>query len=66
MKTPFFLLLVGLTTIVRSELLAPANDILFPSSKTSSNPLQYAGGNSPYFAGQNALNSDQLQVVDLI
>jgi hypothetical protein len=66
MKTSFFLLLVGLTAIVQSELLAPANDILFPSSKTSNNPLKYAGGNSPYFAGQEGLNLDRLQVVDLI
>jgi hypothetical protein len=66
MKTSFFLILVGLTARVKSELLAPANDILFPSSKTPNNPLQYAGGNSPYFAGQEGLNLDRLQVVDLI
>ncbi|KAJ5316526.1 hypothetical protein N7508_001034 [Penicillium antarcticum] len=53
MKTPFLLLLAGLTATVQCEVLAPANDILFPSSETSSNPLKYAGGNSPYFAGPN-------------
>ncbi|KAJ5869021.1 hypothetical protein N7455_003962 [Penicillium solitum] len=33
--------------------LAPETDIVFSSSKTSSSPLQYAGGNAPYFAGPN-------------
>ncbi|KAJ5679499.1 phosphoglycerate mutase-like protein [Penicillium macrosclerotiorum] len=36
-----------------TKVLAPANDILFPSSSSAQNPLQYAGGNSPYFAGPN-------------
>lgn len=34
-----------------AQVLAPTNDILFPSTPTTQNPLQYAGGNSPYFAG---------------
>ncbi|CAI7640194.1 unnamed protein product [Penicillium manginii] len=45
-------LLLAATTS-SAAVLAPANDILFPSSKTAQNPLQYAGGNSPYFAGPN-------------
>ncbi|KAJ5321795.1 uncharacterized protein N7506_010925 [Penicillium brevicompactum] len=43
----------GIATLGLCQSLAPANDIVFPSSKTSSNPLIYAGGNSPYFAGPN-------------
>lgn len=37
----------------QAAVLAPANDIVFPSSKTAQNPLQFAGGNAPYFAGPN-------------
>lgn len=42
----------GIATLGLCQSLAPANDIVFPSSKTSSNPLVYAGGNTPYFAGE--------------
>ncbi|KAJ5983413.1 phosphoglycerate mutase-like protein [Penicillium waksmanii] len=42
-----------LTATSNAAVLAPANDILFPSSKTAQSPLQYSGGNSPYFAGPN-------------
>jgi hypothetical protein len=64
MKATFFWLSVGLAPIVQSELLAPTNDILFPSSKTSQNPLKYAGGNSPYFAGQITISLDAFYVAD--
>lgn len=37
----------------QAAVLAPANDVVFPSSKTSHNPLQYSGANTPYFAGPN-------------
>lgn len=37
----------------QAAVLAPANDIVFPSSETAQNPLQFAGGNTPYFAGPN-------------
>jgi hypothetical protein len=37
---------------------------LFPSSKTSQNPLKYAGGNSPYFAGQITISLDAFYVAD--
>jgi phosphopantothenoylcysteine synthetase/decarboxylase len=37
----------------QAAVLAPANDVVFPSSKTSQNPLQYSGANTPYFAGPN-------------
>ncbi|PYI13960.1 phosphoglycerate mutase-like protein [Aspergillus violaceofuscus CBS 115571] len=33
--------------------LAPVNDILFPATAHSSNPLIYSGGNTPYFTGPN-------------
>jgi hypothetical protein len=33
--------------------LAPANDIEFPSVKGVQNPLQYSGANTPYLAGPN-------------
>lgn len=39
--------------LLAAAVLAPANDIVFPSSKTAQNPLQFAGGNAPYFAGPN-------------
>ncbi|CAI7597179.1 unnamed protein product [Penicillium glandicola] len=52
MKSSVFCALVGITTIGLCQSLAPADDIVF-SSKSSSSPLQYAGGNSPYFAGPN-------------
>ena len=45
-------LLVAATT-GHAAVLTPVNDIAFPSSKTVENPLQYSGGNSPYFAGPN-------------
>ncbi|KAJ5221768.1 phosphoglycerate mutase-like protein [Penicillium citrinum] len=45
-------LLVAATT-GHAAVLAPVNDIAFPSSKSVVNPLQYSGGNSPYFAGPN-------------
>ncbi|KAJ5895582.1 phosphoglycerate mutase-like protein [Penicillium taxi] len=38
----------------QAQILAPDNDITFPSTTNSQNPLQYSGGNSPYFAGPNA------------
>ncbi|KAJ5089430.1 phosphoglycerate mutase-like protein, partial [Penicillium argentinense] len=41
-----------------AAVLAPANDIVFPSSKTVQNPLQYSGGNTPYFAGPNVNGVD--------
>lgn len=46
-------LLLATTTTTNAAVLAPANDIVFPSSKTAQNPLQYSGGNSPYFSGPN-------------
>ncbi|PWY92282.1 histidine acid phosphatase [Aspergillus heteromorphus CBS 117.55] len=36
-----------------AQVLAPTNDILFPSTTESSNPLIYSGGNTPWFAGPN-------------
>ncbi|CAG8922113.1 unnamed protein product [Penicillium salamii] len=48
----------GIATLGLCQSLAPANDIVFPSSKTSSNPLIYAGGNTPYFAGPNVNGID--------
>jgi acid phosphatase len=34
------------------QILAPADDILFPSSSSASNPLEFAGANSPWFQGR--------------
>lgn len=36
-----------------AQFLAPANSINLPASESSSEPLQWLGGNSPYFAGSN-------------
>ena len=36
-----------------AAVLAPANDIVSPSTRSVESPLQYSGGNSPYFAGPN-------------
>lgn len=51
-KTVVTSLLLAAAT-AQAAVLAPANDIVFPSSKTAQNPLQFAGGNAPYFAGPN-------------
>ncbi len=37
---------------VNAQILAPANDILFPSSSSATNPLEFAGANSPWSPGQ--------------
>ncbi|KIM98232.1 hypothetical protein OIDMADRAFT_128149 [Oidiodendron maius Zn] len=37
----------------RAQVLAPMNDIQFPSSSSASDPLQFAGANSPWFVGPN-------------
>ncbi|OKO92772.1 Constitutive acid phosphatase [Penicillium subrubescens] len=37
----------------QAAVLAPANDIEFPSVKGVQNPLQYSGANTPYLAGPN-------------
>ncbi|CAG8891692.1 unnamed protein product [Penicillium nalgiovense] len=57
-KSSVFCVLVGIATLGICQPLAPANDIVFPSSKTSSTPLQYAGANAPYFAGPNVNGID--------
>ncbi|EHA28115.1 histidine acid phosphatase [Aspergillus niger ATCC 1015] len=51
------LLLAGISG-VNAQVLAPTNDILSPSTSINQNPLQYAGGNSPYFAGPNVFGID--------
>ncbi|PYH90717.1 phosphoglycerate mutase-like protein [Aspergillus ellipticus CBS 707.79] len=43
----------GLLGAANAQVLAPTNDILFPSTSESSNPLIYSGGNTPWFAGPN-------------
>lgn len=51
-KTVVSSLLLAATT-GHAAVLSPTNDIVFPSSKTVQNPLQFSGGNTPYFAGPN-------------
>ncbi|CAI7633117.1 unnamed protein product [Penicillium crustosum] len=53
MQSSIFCALAGLAMVGLCQPLAPENDIVFSSSKTTSSPLQYAGGNAPYFAGPN-------------
>ena len=53
MKSSVFRALVGLAMLGIYQAPALANDIVFLSSKTSATPLQYAGANSPYFAGMS-------------
>lgn len=52
-KTTLVSSLLLVATTGHAAVLAPANDIVFPSTKAVENPLQYSGGNSPYFAGPN-------------
>lgn len=40
---------------VSATFLAPAQDIVLPSSETATDPLTLLGANSPYFAGKLAL-----------
>jgi hypothetical protein len=35
--------------------LSPAQDIILPESGSASNPLEWLGANSPYFAGESVL-----------
>ncbi|PYI03188.1 phosphoglycerate mutase-like protein [Aspergillus sclerotiicarbonarius CBS 121057] len=51
-------LFLATITGTNAQVLAPANDILFPSTQTNQNPLVYAGGNTPYFAGPNVFGID--------
>ena len=57
MKKSIFCALVGTAAVGLCQPLAPANDIVFPSSKTSSSPLRYAGSNAPYFAGRRLVHA---------
>lgn len=49
--------LVGSVALVGSamaaQMLAPTQDINLPASDSASEPLQWLGGNSPYFAGMH-------------
>ncbi|KAJ5496093.1 hypothetical protein N7539_001209 [Penicillium diatomitis] len=47
------LLAAGTSQATAGTVLAPGYDIVFPSSKTSRNPLPYSVANSPYFPGPN-------------
>lgn len=42
-----------LVQAVTGQVLAPANDILFPSSSSATNPLEFAGANCPWFQGEH-------------
>ncbi|KAJ5809851.1 phosphoglycerate mutase-like protein [Penicillium pulvis] len=41
-----------------AAVLAPTNDIVFPTGDNVQNPLIYSGGNTPYFAGPNVNGVD--------
>ncbi|KAJ4389251.1 hypothetical protein N0V93_006716 [Gnomoniopsis smithogilvyi] len=45
------MVIVGSATA--AQVLAPANSINLPTSESASEPLEWLGGNSPYFAGPN-------------
>ncbi|KAF7715425.1 Uncharacterized protein PECH_007920 [Penicillium ucsense] len=47
------LVAAGTSQAAPGTVLAPGYDIVFPSSKTSRNPLPYSVANSPYFPGPN-------------
>lgn len=36
-----------------AQMLAPTQDINLPASESASEPLQWLGGNGPWFAGEN-------------
>jgi hypothetical protein len=46
------LLLTQLNGVQATTFLAPEQDIVLPSSGSASEPLEWAGANSPYFAGE--------------
>lgn len=43
---------ICLGRVVVAQVLAPTNDIVFPSTSSASDPLQYGGANSPYNTGK--------------
>jgi hypothetical protein len=45
-------LLLAQNSGVSATFLAPAQDIVLPSSDSATNPLEWLGANSPYFAGK--------------
>ncbi|KAJ5666023.1 phosphoglycerate mutase-like protein [Penicillium maclennaniae] len=47
-----------LAAAANAATLAPANDIVFPSTSNSQNPLIYSGGNTPWYAGPNVNGID--------
>ncbi|KAJ5714456.1 phosphoglycerate mutase-like protein [Penicillium malachiteum] len=55
-KTAVSSLLLAATS--QAAVLAPVNDIVFPASDSVQNPLQYSGGNTPWFAGPNVNGVD--------
>jgi hypothetical protein len=62
MKSFAFCSLAGIAVVGLCNPLDPANDIILPS-KYSSTPLQYAGGNSPYFPGRAPVIRDLLYLL---
>jgi hypothetical protein len=42
---------LAIASAASAQILAPMNDILFPSSGSATDPLEYSGANSPYYAG---------------
>jgi acid phosphatase len=45
-------ILAQLNSVRATTFLSPEQDILLPASSSASEPLEWAGANSPYFAGE--------------
>jgi hypothetical protein len=45
-------LLAHLNGVQATTFLSPEQDIMLPASGSASEPLEWAGANSPYFAGE--------------
>jgi len=48
------LLLAHLNSVKGMTFLAPEQDIILPASSSAEKPLEWAGANSPYFAGESS------------
>jgi acid phosphatase len=47
------------------QFLAPTQDINLPASETATNPLEWLGANSPWFAGELTSFSPEMGLSDL-
>jgi hypothetical protein len=51
-------LLAQLNGVQATTFLSPEQDIMLPASGSASEPLEWAGANSPYFAGECSFSED--------